>query len=180
MTCLKCGAVSAQGALACAACGAPLQATRAPEPTALQRTRPTGVTLIAAADFVAAGVTLVGAFAALMFFTFLGAAFSIFTAGAALPFFASIGMALVLAALAIAAGLIVLGIGLLRGSDAARIIQLCVAGLVVLGSLGGLAATATGDLDLAGGVPQLAWGIGAGFAIWYLLQADAKAWFQAS
>lgn len=123
MSCPQCGAVSARGALVCAACGASLQPPPAPAPPAPPRRRPTGVTLIAAADFIAAGVILLGAFAALMFFTMMGGLFGILFGGGVMAAFAGIGTFLVLAALAIAAGLVLLGLGLLRGSDAARILH---------------------------------------------------------
>lgn len=175
-SCPKCGAANADGATACVACGSLLP----PMPTAatpgapagwgapaMARTRPTGVTILAVLDYIAAGGL---ALVALMMFAggaFMGAAFSE-AMGMGAGMFAALGAVLGVFLLLLAALYGVAGWGMWTGKSWAWVLSLVLTGLGVLNSLSSLVQ---GDWSSIIGLAI------AGFLIWYLLQPGVKAWF---
>lgn len=174
--CPKCGAANADGATACVACGSILTPMpMAPTPGApagwgapvMAKTRPTGVTILAVLDYVAAGFLVL---AGLMMFAggaFMGAALSE-AMGMGAGMFAALGVILGIFLLLLAALYGAAGWGMWTGKSWAWILSLVLTGLSALSSLSSLVQ---GEWSSIIGLAI------AGFLIWYLLQPGVKAWF---
>lgn len=139
-------------------------------PAAGRGERPTGVAVLAVLNWIAGGLAVVGAimmvFVGAVVGSVVGGIFGMGAEGGEL----GMAMAMIGAFFALVFGVIaaVAGFGLWRGESWAWVLELVLAGLVVLGQLGDLAR---GSFD---GVLSLAL---AGFIIWYMLQPGVKRWF---
>jgi hypothetical protein len=180
--CPHCGAAST-GSAFCGTCGKPMTlggavpaATSAPM-AAAPAARPVGVTIIgvvvvvgsaaaAALLVIGAGLLLLGSAAA-----FSGFIQQFPMAGIPAALIGALFMVFAVLALALAAVGIVSGLALLRGKEWARWLVIVFQALSLLGALGNVAQRQFGSAVFSILV--------AGVVIWYLLQPDVKAWFEA-
>lgn len=135
--------------------------------------RPTGVTVIAVLDFIGAGIAVLAALGMMLGGGFVASMISQ-QQGAGAGVLAAIGAAAGIAFLFGAAIAILLGWGLLKLKEWARIITIVLAGL---GALGALFAVLTHffAIGMFGALCRL---VINGLIIWYLLQPHVKAAFQ--
>ena len=138
--------------------------------------RPTGVTVIAVLDFIGAGFCVLAGVGMMLgggyFATMLSQG-----RGASAGMLAAIGAVAGVIFLAIAALAIVLGWGLLKLKEWARIITIVLAGLGALGALLAL-ATVFGHFAAVGMFMVICRLAINGLIIWYLLQPHVKVAFQ--
>lgn len=179
--CAHCGAAANPGASFCHACGtglaatpmAPAGATGAPfgAGQAVERVRPTGVTVIGVVTVAFGAFAAMAALAVMLFFGAMGALFGIFlpfAAGEIGAFAGILGIVLAIVILAFAGLTLAAGIGTLRGASWAWALMIVLMALNALRGIGELAERSIGGV-ITIGVSAL--------VIWYFLQPDVKRWF---
>jgi len=138
--------------------------------------RPTGVTIIAVLDFIGAAVCVLVGLAMMLGGGFVASMLSQQQGGAA-GVLAAIGAAAGVFLLVCAAVAVLLGWGLLKLKEWARIVTIILAGLGALGALIGLAGVMGHFAAIAVVFVLVRLAIN-GLIIWYLLQPHVKAAFQ--
>lgn len=138
--------------------------------------RPTGVTIIAVLDFIGAAVCVLVGLAMMLGGGFVASMLSQQQGGAA-GVLAAIGAAAGVFLLVCAAVAVLLGWGLLKLKEWARIVTIVLAGLGALGALIGLAGVMGHFAAIAVVFVLVRLAIN-GLIIWYLLQPHVKATFQ--
>jgi len=140
--------------------------------------RPTGVTIIAVLDFIGAAVCVLVGLAMMLGGGFVATLLSQQQGGGAgAGFLAAIGAAAGVFLLICAAVAVLLGWGLLKLKEWARIVTIVLAGLGALGALIGLAGVMGHFAAIAVVFVLVRLAIN-GLIIWYLLQPHVKATFQ--
>jgi hypothetical protein len=135
--------------------------------------RPTGVTVIAVLDFIGGALCAILGLLAFAGGSMLSSIFSQAGAGAGSGIMAGIGAIIGVVFLAIAALVIIAGVGLLKLKGWGRIIQII---LAVLGVIGGIKNFATGGLSVGGTslvieIAQFAYIV---WVLWYMFTPGVK------
>lgn len=133
--------------------------------------RPIGVTIIGFVTVAVGAFAVLGGLFLILFMGTLGAflgSFGFDGSGALGGFFGALGLFLAMFVFALAALVILVGVGTLRGSSWAWVAMLLLMGLNALSGLSSLASR-----DISGIVALLV----SGLVIWYFLQPDVKTWF---
>jgi len=137
--------------------------------------RPTGVTVIAILHFIGAGFATLAGVGAIFGMGFLSmmAAHNSRLGGAML---AGLGVVLAIILFIVAAVAILIGWGLWRLHNWARVTAIVFSGIAILGAMSGVVMLHFAPFLIVGGVVRLAIAVG---IIWYLLQPHVKTAFGA-